>query len=69
MTANDCPAIVSDAVRDGPAVDATVTVTLPGPAPAGGVTVIQSALLDAVHGQPGPAVMVTACEPPAAPVA
>ena len=31
VTANDCPAIVSDAVRDGPAVDATVTVTLPGP--------------------------------------
>lgn len=69
VTVKACPAIVRDAVREGPAVGATVMVTLPGPTPAAGVMAIQLALLEAVHGQPGPAVTVTSCEPPAAPVA
>jgi hypothetical protein len=69
VTVKDCPAIVSDAVRDGPAVGATLTVMLPGPVPAAGVVVTQLALLEAVHGHPGPAETVTTCEPPPAPVA
>ena len=66
---SDCPAIVRVPVRVGPLVGATFTLTVPGPDPAAVPTVIQFALLDAVHGQPAPAVTDTSCDPPAAPAA
>jgi hypothetical protein len=59
-----CPAIVAVPVRDGPLVAATVTVREPGPDPDAGVTVIQSVLLEPVHGHPAPEVMATARVPP-----
>jgi hypothetical protein len=69
VTTRAWPAIVTVPVRDGPVVRATVVVTAPVPVPVAAETVIQSTLLDAVHGQPGPAVTVTTCEPPVAPTA
>ncbi len=67
VTARACPAIVTVPLRVGPVVAATFRVTLPGPVPPGVAGVIQSASLEAVHGQPAPAVTVTACDPPDAP--
>jgi hypothetical protein len=67
VTVTNVPAIISVPVRDGPDVGATLNVSVPGPAPAAAATVIQSALLAAVHGHPAPAVTVTTCDPPAAP--
>jgi hypothetical protein len=68
VTVTNVPAMVSVPVRDGPEVGATVNVTVAGPVPAAAPTVIHSALLAAVHGQPAPLVTVTTCDPPAAPV-
>jgi hypothetical protein len=67
VTVTALPAIVSVPVRDGPDVGATLSVTVPGPAPAAGATVIQSALLEAVHGHPAPLVTATTWDPPADP--
>jgi hypothetical protein len=67
VTVTALPAIVSVPVRDAPDVGTTLSVTVAGPAPVVGATVIQSALLDAVHGHPAPLATVTACDPPADP--
>lgn len=69
VTVTALPAIVTVPVRDGPDVGATLSVTVPAPMPVAGATVIQSALLEAVHGHPAPLATVTACDPPADPVA
>jgi hypothetical protein len=67
VTVKTWPAIVSVPVRDGPVVGATVTLTVPVDVPDIGATEAQLTLLEAVHGQPAPAVTVTTVEPPAAP--
>lgn len=67
VTVRAWPAIVTVPLRVGPDVAATFRVTVPGPVPPGVAVVIQSTSLEAVHGQPAPAVTVTACDPPAAP--
>lgn len=64
MTVNVCPAIVSVPLRDGPAVGATFTPTLPEPLPADDVSVSHSSLLDAIQGHPALVATVTCCEPP-----
>jgi hypothetical protein len=69
LTVNTWPAIVAVPVRVGPGVPAAVTATVPGPDPDAVPTVIQSALLAAVHGHPAPVAIVTACDPPDAPAA
>jgi hypothetical protein len=69
VTVKTCPAMVSVPVRVGPFVGATENPTAPGPLPDASVTEIQGALLDAVHGHPGPAVTATVPDPPAAPAA
>jgi hypothetical protein len=69
VTVKTCPATVTVPVRDGPEVGFTVKVTPPLPDPLVVPSVIQSALLAAVHGQPAPAVTAIVPAPPAAPVA
>src|SRR4051812_5831520 len=69
VTVNVCPAIVAVPVRVGPFVAATVMATVPGPLPVGVAIESQLALLVAVHGQPGPALTVTAIDPPLLPAA
>lgn len=54
-----CPAIVSVPERGGPVVGATATDTLPLPLPDDVLSVSQGTLLDAVQGQPVPAVTIT----------
>jgi hypothetical protein len=68
VTVNVAPAIVSVPVRPVVTVfAATLNPTLPGPDPdAPLVSVIQAALLLAVHAQPAPAVTVLLPVPPAA---
>lgn len=68
VTVNVDPAIVSVPVRlVVPALAATAKVTVPAPTPAAPVlTVIQEALLTAVHVQPVPALTVVLPLPPAA---
>ena len=62
MTVNVCPAIVSVPLRSAPGFGAMPNVTLPSPLPvAPDVTVIQGALLVAVHAHPEP--LVTADDP------
>lgn len=67
VTVKICPAIVAVPVRVGPSVAATVMVALPLPVPVAGDTVIQGALLAAVHGQPEAVVIAIVVVPPAAP--
>jgi hypothetical protein len=63
-----CPATVTVPEREGPLRAATFSVTVPDPVPfAPDVTVIQSALLAAVHGQPADDVIVRLRVPPDAP--
>ncbi len=64
VTVTICPAMVSVPVRVGPFVAAIVNPTVPGPAPDAVATVIQLTALDAVHGQPAPAVTVAMFDPP-----
>jgi hypothetical protein len=66
VTVTSCPPIVAVPVRDGPLVAAAVNVIVAGPDPVGGATVIQSALLAAVQGQPPVDVTVTFRVPPLA---
>ena len=68
VTVTVCPAMVRVPVREVVAVlAATLRLTVPLPEPlAPAVTVIQVALLVAVHAQPVPAVTVTLLGPPAA---
>ncbi len=47
-------ATVTVPVRGGPLFGATVNTTCAGPVPEAAPTVIQSALLDALHEQPAP---------------
>src|SRR5215218_9327611 len=62
---NVWPAMVRVPDRDPPVCAAAVNATLPGPLPVvPDVMVNQLALLAAVHGQEGPAVMPTAPAPP-----
>ena len=62
------PATVAVPVRDAvPVLAATLKLTVPAPLPAAPVaTVIQDALLTAVHGQPAAALTVVLAVPPAA---
>jgi len=63
-----CPATVTVPDREGPLSGATVSETVPDPVPfAPDVTVIQSALLAAVHGQPADDVIERVRVPPDAP--
>ena len=66
VTGTSCPAIVAVPVRDGPVVAAAFNVIVAGPDPVAGATVIHSALLAAVHGQPPVVVTVTFRVPPLA---
>lgn len=60
-----CPATVTVPEREGPESGATLSVTVPDPVPfAPDVTVIQSALLAAVHGHPADDVIVRVRVPP-----
>ena len=68
VTVNGRPAATMVPVRAGPDVGATLKPTTPAPLPVVPfVTVIQSALLAAVHAQPGAAVTVICPEPPLPP--
>lgn len=58
------PATVIPPLRGGPPFGATVNVTCEGPEPAVLAAVIQSALDDAVHGQPWPVEIVAPMLPP-----
>jgi hypothetical protein len=58
--------MVAVPVRDGPLVAAAFNVIVAGPDPVAGETVIHSALLAAVHGQPPVDVTVTCPVPPLA---
>jgi hypothetical protein len=61
VTVMVCPATVSVPDREGPFAAAMFTITLPAPLPlAPDVIVIHGWLLEAVQGQPAPAVMVSA---------
>lgn len=61
-----CPATVNVPERAGPDVAATANATLPEPRPsAGPCSVIQLALLTAVHAHPDAVVMLTLAVPPA----
>lgn len=64
-----CPATVTVPVRVGPLVGSTVMTTDPLPVPLAAESVIQLALLLAVHGQPAAAVIGSVCVPPEAPTA
>jgi hypothetical protein len=67
LTVNVWPPIVSVPDRGPPEFDATLYCTVPLPLPLPpDVTVIQDALLPAVHGQPPPAVTDTLPVPPPA---
>ena len=64
VTLKICPATLSVPARGGPDVGATVKPTVPTPTPALALSEIQSTLLDAVHGQPAPAVTAITLAPP-----
>ena len=66
VTVNDCPAIVSVAVRAAPVFAATTTVTDPFPLPLPPVTVIHDGAPVVVHVHPPLVVTSTLVEPPAA---
>jgi hypothetical protein len=60
------PATVTTPSRCGPAFDATVTVSPPGPTPVAAETTIQLTLLSAFQPQPPGPETVAVMEPPAA---
>jgi len=68
VTVNVCPAIVSVPVRCGPELDPMLKVVVPFPLPDAPVcTVMNAALLDALHVQPAPAVTLLLPDPLPAP--
>jgi hypothetical protein len=64
LTVSTVDATVTVPVRGGSLLGATIKGTCAGPVPEAAPTVIQAALLDALHGQPAPVAIDAVAVPP-----